>query len=402
MREELQHQIEAAARPHAPAVQEVTEIAPTRPGTHLRVLDGIRALAALEVLFGHSIWFLWQTDSPLTSWTLAHKLVAFVVRYGGQAVLIFFVLSGFVIHYRYARASAEGRRDFSIGQYAVRRARRIYPPLLFALLLTLLLDRLGIFINPALYRGDLSEAFNSVNLPVVHAWQVFAGNLLFMQDLVPGIPPFGTDNPLGTLAYEGIFYALYPALFIPLHRRLGPHKAFALLLVICNGVAPLIPQANLARIPIWFGIWLAGAWLAELVVRGVRFHHAGLVLALTGVLLAVLALGYGPPSVLYDWLWVLAAGLLMLVTVYDPAPYDGGLVRFVRWFLTRSAELSGSSYTLYLIHFPILSFVLAVWRATHPQAPAQGWLAFGTAAGIVVLAMLFAQIVEKPFTSQRG
>jgi peptidoglycan/LPS O-acetylase OafA/YrhL len=289
---------------------------PVRASGHLMVLDGLRAAAALEVMFGHTTWLLWQADSAAPVWVLLHKITAFIVRYGAQAVTVFFVLSGFLIHFRYARQFAAGNQVFDVPDYAARRAKRIYPPLIFAIILTALLDWLGARINPALYEGTLSETFNDAYLPLSHTLPNLLGNLILMQQILPGVTPFGTAGPLWSLAYEGIFYVLYPLIYIPLYHRVRAHWTFLILLILTSLMGPLAGVATLWRILNYYGLWVFGAWLADVYVQGCRFRHRGLILGLAGVLLIVAMLGYAPPTILYDWLWALVVGLV-IVTVAE-------------------------------------------------------------------------------------
>src|SRR5919205_40528 len=116
----------------------------------LLFLDGLRGLAALYVVAGHARWLLWEGYSE---GFLAHpgqytglgKLLVYasaLLRYGHEAVLFFFVLSGFVIHLRYSRQlrAGNGESRFDWRSYVWRRAKRLYPPLLFALILTAVFD----------------------------------------------------------------------------------------------------------------------------------------------------------------------------------------------------------------------------------------------------------------------
>src|SRR6516164_10849165 len=113
--------------------------------SRLAFLDGLRGLAAFYVMVGHARWLLWEGYSDgyklhperysTMGKIIVHLLSAF--RWGHEAVIFFFVLSGFVIHLRYAAGLANGSRDrFDFWPYFVRRARRLYPPLLAALAVT--------------------------------------------------------------------------------------------------------------------------------------------------------------------------------------------------------------------------------------------------------------------------
>jgi len=100
---------------------------------HLSIyLDAIRFMTALTVFVGHysllhlSGGLLWQ-----------------IQPYADEAVVVFFVLSGFVIAH-----ATHGRRT-SAADYCIGRAARIYSVVLPALLLTAVLDFVGNRLFPA-------------------------------------------------------------------------------------------------------------------------------------------------------------------------------------------------------------------------------------------------------------
>src|SRR5579875_667998 len=94
-------------------------------------LDATRALAALVV-------FLVHFSKPQISGGLFWQVAPF----GGDAVIVFFVMSGFVI----AHATARGER--SAATYFVNRAARIYSVAVPAIALTLACDFIGRWIDP--------------------------------------------------------------------------------------------------------------------------------------------------------------------------------------------------------------------------------------------------------------
>src|SRR4029077_1171968 len=77
----------------------------------LAFLDGLRGLAAFYVMVGHARMLLWEGYSEgflkhPSNYSIGAKAVVYFFsffRYGYQVVLLFFVLSGFVIHLRYAK-----------------------------------------------------------------------------------------------------------------------------------------------------------------------------------------------------------------------------------------------------------------------------------------------------------
>ena len=96
-------------------------------------LDLARGLAALAVMAGHlrSFLFVDYAESPVRGilWQAFYLLTGF----GHQMVMIFFVLSGFLITRQIYEATASGR--WSAADYALKRASRLLIVLIPALFL---------------------------------------------------------------------------------------------------------------------------------------------------------------------------------------------------------------------------------------------------------------------------
>src|SRR5437764_15444933 len=97
-------------------------------------LDLVRFLAAAAVVLFHSNSesLLYACNIPLTD-------------YGHEAVIVFFVLSGYVIGY------ITDTKERVLSQYFISRAARIYSVAVPAIILTLVLDNIGLVLSPALY-----------------------------------------------------------------------------------------------------------------------------------------------------------------------------------------------------------------------------------------------------------
>jgi peptidoglycan/LPS O-acetylase OafA/YrhL len=91
----------------------------------LHKLEAIRGFAALYVVGSH----LFDREFYI----LGHNL-AFLFKFGQEAVTVFFVLSGFVIQYSFARS-----RDKSFTVYFMKRFTRIYIPLFVVYILSYIL-----------------------------------------------------------------------------------------------------------------------------------------------------------------------------------------------------------------------------------------------------------------------
>jgi peptidoglycan/LPS O-acetylase OafA/YrhL len=98
---------------------------PARSQGHFESLDGLRGAAALAVVFHHSANVYLHTK-PQNVWPLTPLLRAFA-WVGHPAVLLFFVLSGFVLYVSFLRG-----HDNSYGSFLTRRIFRLYPALIIA------------------------------------------------------------------------------------------------------------------------------------------------------------------------------------------------------------------------------------------------------------------------------
>src|SRR6185312_16364605 len=177
-----------------------------------------RFTAALTVFLGH-VSGLRLTGGVL--WQLG--------PYMPQAVIIFFVLSGFVISY------VTQRNENTAGTYAINRAARIYSVALPALLLTFVLDTVGRSISPGVYNESWGYvADGRIQQFAVSA--VFAGRLWNLQ-----IDP-GSCLPYWSLNFEVWYYVLFGlAMFAP--RRWAPWLVAAACLI----AGPII----LLMFPLW-------------------------------------------------------------------------------------------------------------------------------------------------------
>ena len=159
-------------------------------------LDAVRFLAAVVVFIDH------LSSQRITAgflWPLEHL--------GGQAVIVFFVLSGFVIGF------ITDTREKNVREYAINRAARILSVALPALALGYVLDQIGIAANPEIYAGygDLQRPSSVLD---------YLACALFLNEIWGiGISP-GTNVAYWSLGYEVWYYAIFgAAMFAPPQHR---------------------------------------------------------------------------------------------------------------------------------------------------------------------------------------
>jgi len=160
-------------------------------------LDGLRALAALSVVCFH-VWLYRFPDPTRIRRAGLFDDVMSDLRLG---LILFFVLSGYLLYRAFARAALRGGEPVDLGRYARRRAARILPAYYVAML--------GTF---ALLWG--ARGTPGVRLPDGADLALFA---VFAQN-------FSTHtilkfNPVTwTLCLEVFFYALLPLIGLAAHR----------------------------------------------------------------------------------------------------------------------------------------------------------------------------------------
>ncbi len=169
-------------------------------------LDAARWVAAVAVLIGHAGVIINFHDIMVAPHGPGVYLWWFIAAFWHPAVVVFFVISGFLVGgsaLRRMRRPAPMFRDFYID-----RVSRIYIVFLPALALGALIDSLGrtLFPNAGLYEAPFMA-------PSFDIRYLFTA-LVQQQGL--WAPQFGSNGPLWSLAYEFWYYATFPLLILPL------------------------------------------------------------------------------------------------------------------------------------------------------------------------------------------
>jgi peptidoglycan/LPS O-acetylase OafA/YrhL len=311
-------------------------------------LDALRFGAALAVFVSHystgriSGGLFWQFDG------------------GRTAVLVFFVLSGFVI------AWVSDTRERTLEEYGLSRVARLYSVIIPAFVLTAALDSVGKAIDPRLYGPEWGH---SMAHPVID----YAVSALFLGEswTIRVLPGFNV--PYWSLNYEAWYYVLFAAaIFLRGRSRIAAVIMAALL------AGPRI----LLLLPVWLMGVAAWRWRAELP----RPLGGSLAVVCLAGFIALEALGgerlfwhpsggWLPPDFsAYDFVVgaVVALFIVSLANVRLPMP-GRRLERLVR-------GLAGTSFGLYLLHYPLLNFFGTVVPGP-PDRTLHRVLVFGLALG---------------------
>jgi len=387
----------AAAAPPVP---------PAAPRLRLHYLDGLRGLAALFVVLHHAYYGLTGEAAlpPLTA-SLTYWLFL-----GRSAVDIFIVLSGYCLMLPVVRAGT-GRLSSGPADFFRRRARRILPPYYAALAVSLL----GIAFVPALRDTSHPLALWNEALP---AWKggVIGSHLLLVHNLSPAWHS-RIDYPMWSVATEWQIYFLFPLLLLPVRRRLG--VAAAVLAAFAVGLAPLVLFFDRFSgvSPHFLGLFALGMAAADVnfsrresLARWRDRLPWGALSAALGVVLVLASLRH--------WSWPLAVAFKDILVGASTASL---LVYCTRSLTRRHGESAGPnaplvlrlcesrpavalgvfSYSLYLIHAPVLAVCQAYLRPLGLSPTVQLALMLGAAVPLAVLcSFLFFLAFERPFLSR--
>ncbi len=326
-------------------------------------IDGMRALAVASVVLFH-------LKVPLFDG-------------GFVGVDVFFVISGFLITGLIRTEHQRG--TFSFANFYVRRIRRLFPALLVTLAVTLVA---GAFVLAPSRLESLSDSVILASLS--------ASNVLFWLqsgyfDVDASLKPLLHTWSLGV---EEQFYIIWPALIVGIlhfRRRTILAVLFGLAVVTLAAteyVVDVDAAAAFYLMPFRVSEFLVGTALVWLVRREISSNVIKEGVCALGLgLIAVAVVRYTPQTRfpgISALLPCLGAALLIV----------GGSARYLGTLLTNPASvwIGRISYSLYLVHWPLLT-LYGYWRF-EPLSLAER---VGVLAVSVLLASVMYVAVEQPF-----
>jgi len=169
-------------------------------------LTGLRFFAAFFILFAHAFdWLAQFTDSNIK------EKFAVTAMYG---MPLFFVLSGFVIHYNYGRLFMSRRIARATCEFAAARFARLFPLYVFLLLMASLADN---FVNRIYNVWDRALEILAYDLTLTQSWWYI---IIEKQSIIYWLFPISWS-----ISTEMFFYVAYVVtVFIILSLR-GPGTA---------------------------------------------------------------------------------------------------------------------------------------------------------------------------------
>lgn len=367
---------------------------PTPAPQTIVFFDFARGVAAQAVVLGHAL------NIFLPGIFMVPGRRVFYMQ--SFAVVIFFVLSGYLI--TSAVLKKRSQAGFTFRSYLLDRVARVIFPLVPALVLIVVVDLL-------VFNGSKRLPFINIDL----SSQAIAANFLMLfnhpllQEAAIRTPwkwidvgPVGTGAPLWSVVAEWWIYVAFGilALVVLEGRRLGFVRGCALVFAIAVplgymahgsyeslawiiGMLYAVGAERLRALPRSFHAWMAAlgaaAFWAGLYYTGQNLHAAVTV---------------GSASVAFCHLYFALEGRKRLRSVAGGEVASGRLGGGPRAIFHRgSTFLSSFSYSLYLIHFSVITYL---WFYLHGVLPAWQLILLSVLV-CNVLAYAFYFMVERHF-----
>ena len=354
----------------------------------LTSLDGLRGIAALIVLAHHASLLVPAISSAYVPTADLHGPVAGSVAWwftftplkiftaGPEAVVVFFVLSGFVLS-----LPVLSPRVFDWMSYYPRRIARIGLPVIGSLILATVLA----FLVPQQPQHAMSSWVSTTSVLTPAPWDI-------VRSFDPALGSWFINNPLWSIYWEMAFSLLLPA-FVGLAVLL--RRGWPLLIALVVGIVLCGIYSNSDSFRYLPAFFLGAVAATQLE----RIHRVGAALAARRWgWLVWLVLAVGSAVLLVAHWMTTSSTLAVFLTALQPVAALGLLLCCMEWRLLAGVLshqpfrwLGTISFSLYLVHVPLIvtfSYLFNSWGPLRVAA-----LAIPTA---LIVGSLFYAVVEKP------
>jgi peptidoglycan/LPS O-acetylase OafA/YrhL len=304
---------------------------------HSLLISLLRGAAALQVALAHLRAEVFPSLRSVPDAALYFKGLAFATGFAHQAVVVFFIISGWLVGGSLLNKLGQPQ---AVRSYAIDRATRLWTVLVPALLLMALVAIVAGRVDPA--QADFAPS-NEYSLAT------WLGNLLGLQTVL--VPNFGGNYALWSLANETWYYVLFPLLLLAIGGRRVPRQLAAVAAISAVGL--LLPWA----ITLYFVLWLLGAAFSRVRIECSTAQQAALVILGACVSVYYRLTGSNDDLVPASFVQDLACSVPLLLLLsslqrkIDPASQP------LRATGRIAKVFSEFSFTLYVSHVPIIVFL---------------------------------------------
>jgi len=309
-------------------------------------LDLLRGISAILVFIGHLRGMLF-VNFKIASSNVFERVFYFITGFGHEAVIIFFVLSGFFIVRSIMNSIARG--DWNFKEYFFNRTIRLGVVVVPALFFTLILDYIG---------GNLINNFDFYSKPLVmgnfivgenSSFSILLGNLFYLQTII--VPTFGSNGPLWSLSNEFWYYILFPVMLFSILNYYS-FRIRALLILIFFSLLYFLFD----NVLMYFIIWLLGG-ASFFVVKNnyLNMIKRRSVISISSFLLLLIIIR----TKLFNQI---NSDLILGLATFVLIPVLIEMHMKTKLFISFSKISSKISFSLYVFHFPLVVFLSSFYN----------------------------------------
>lgn len=317
-------------------------------------LDALRGLAAFAVMLGHVRLALIKDTIDVPNLLPWQKIIYLLTSFGPPAVIIFFVMSGYLVGSSVIRTQMND--NWRWGNYFIARFSRIYTVLIPALIIGLAIDLSGSSLLPqsSIYHTPGYNVMFPEKVTDMITEKIFLLHLLNLQDI--WCTTLGSNHPLWSLANEWWYYMLFPIVTSLIFRLTNIKKRNPLLIAVELTAIIAIMLLIGSEVLVLFPIWVIGA-LIGLIPR--RDHTKIPALLMSAILIALLitlsAKVFGNYQQIISTYGVgLVTAMLIYFTTCIGTQVKSKKYKSVTQFFSKI------SFSMYAMHMPIVTLAAAI------------------------------------------
>lgn len=317
------------------------------------MLDVFRAIAVLLVIKVHWLYFDLNLLGRFKDYFLKYQNIENYILYSNRfvhpGVLMFIVLSGFIIHFTNKVAPEQASLKWS-GKFILRRFARLYPIFMLGLILGFLVQH---FFYAELTSLDLDKFWQN---------SLFIYGLQYIQQPV-------INNILVTVESEFWLYVLYAIVF----RFLTNKTRWTIFLMICFSVWVYNIQENIAttasigtliywnqhNLIAFLLYWFMGAFAAE-VAKKIDVNKLSWLAPLSVILFVVATIPHQPKHVtwyMFNECMMAFAWALLLIKL--------SRITANNFMIRGFAKIGQAGYSIYATHMCLFMFFTSSYMSTH-------------------------------------
>ena len=353
----------------------------TTSGNFIPEIDGLRFVAIVSVVLFHLFGFIENKDGSVYNNTYNFDFIANFLKNGNFGVELFFVLSGFILGLPFAKHYLKGSNKVSLKSYFLRRISRLEPPYIIVMFLLL-----------------IGSTLISKNLSNTEGFQSFLASIAYMHNFIYAEPSF-INTVAWSLEIEIQFYILAPilSLFFSINNNLT-RRFLLIFTIIVFSVFSLLITLPFLSILDYLQYFLVGFLLVDFyLIEGVTNKTS--ILRNSFTIIALLLIFISNEKYFDSFFQKIIWNISVLILIFS-SYYNIILRKSIRFFSLKTiTNIGGMCYTIYLLHFAIISFVgnpLLSLQFSDNAIINIGLYSIIILSSILLISIVFFVLIERP------